>query len=56
MMPTSIVIGQSSTRMMYLHVCYGFQLLLLFWSLLLEVFHEILYIATNLGKVQVHVL
>lgn len=41
---------------LYLHVCYGLKLLLLLGFLLLEILHEVLDIAANLGKVQIHVL
>lgn len=41
---------------LYLHICYGFQLLLLLRFPLLEILHKILDVTANLCKVQVHVL
>lgn len=40
----------------YLHICNGFQLLLLLWLPPLEILHQVLDVGANLGEVQVHVL
>lgn len=40
----------------YLHICYGFQLLLLLRFPPLEILHKILDVTANLCEVQVHVL
>lgn len=49
-------ISQASSPPGYLHICNRLQLLLLLRLSPLEILHEILDVAADLGEIQVHVL